>query len=380
MVSLKSFKLINEGETDDSNSVELDKEFAKSNHQQQGVFQHHYNRHQLPIFVSETTRDPLSVAAAGSLGVIALQDDNHESNNNNSLNNNNNRKNEYDNNRLKMTSSNQDSMTGNQHDTNFVMMGGSRKPQNSALVSVTLPQMNKDRSETAPTMSPAASSSSISIVVVRHDRHNQARLAHIESSSADFTHDESSVNNSLTDSVDGSQNLRTNMKISDSTPVTQSLMQTAVNGSNDKFMDSNEVFRSNLIAYAAPIKRTGRDPSDMDESRLSVNTESEHFEIVWSNLSYRIKPKWYKKFNVIDRVFSHFMPGQTVDNHSSATSTASSSAGMNDNQHQMHSSANTEAQTNVKTKSPLDPVEIFSNLNGTIKSGQMTAVLGPSGK
>lgn len=106
--------------------------------------------------------------------------------------------------------------------------------------------------------------------------------------------------------------------------------------------------------------------SDTTESSFSVHTESDHFEIVWSNLSYKIQPKWYKKFNYIDRVLTHFMPGQTVDNHSSGTSTASSSTATNDapDHGQKHSY----------------PIEIFTDLNGTIKSGQMTAVLGPSGK
>lgn len=108
-----------------------------------------------------------------------------------------------------------------------------------------------------------------------------------------------------------------------------------------------------------------------DSRTLSVVTEGEHFEIVWSNLSYRIEPKWYKKINFLDQVF------QTIDSHSSASSTASSSAGMNDNQHQMHATAQADAP---RAKTSLDPIEIFTNLNGTIKSGQMTAVLGPSGK
>lgn len=115
-----------------------------------------------------------------------------------------------------------------------------------------------------------------------------------------------------------------------------------------------------------------------------LTISEEHFEIIWSNLSYKIEPKWYKKINFIDRLFNHLMPGQTMDNHSSATSTASSSAGMNDNQHQMHTSANADRQLqqqlNLQQRLPLEHIQIFKNLNGTIKSGQMTAVLGPSGK
>lgn len=128
----------------------------------------------------------------------------------------------------------------------------------------------------------------------------------------------------------------------------------------------------------------GDSNNEFDTLYQTGYNSSEHFEIVWSDLSYKIEPKWYKKISVIDKIFSFLMPGQTPDNHSSATSTASSSAGMNDNQHQMHSSANSEQhlhqQLNLQQTFPKDHIQIFNNLNGTIKSGQMTAILGPSGK
>lgn len=122
--------------------------------------------------------------------------------------------------------------------------------------------------------------------------------------------------------------------------------------------------------------------SFVDETSLSnCSTDGEHFEIIWSNLSYKIEPKWHKRINILDRIFPF---GQSIDNVSSATSTVSSSAGMNDNQQQMHVSSHSTSQlsstSTSKPKSHVDPIEIFSDLNGCIKSGQMTAILGPSGE
>lgn len=124
------------------------------------------------------------------------------------------------------------------------------------------------------------------------------------------------------------------------------------------------------VVVAAP------DPSALElppqVHNVTPSTNSEHFEIIWSNLTYRIEPKWYKKINFLQRYF----PSHTFDTHSSANSTVSSIG------------ISVETQTpgsdisgvSPQTRSVEDPIEIFSNLNGTIKSGQVTAVLGPSGK
>lgn len=102
-------------------------------------------------------------------------------------------------------------------------------------------------------------------------------------------------------------------------------------------------------------------------------TNSEHFEIIWSNLTYRIEPKWYKKINFLQR----FFPSHTIDSHSSANSTVSSVGISVETQ---PAGSDISAASPQINRSAEDPIEIFSNLNGTIKSGQVTAVLGPSGK
>lgn len=236
--------------------------------------------------------------------------------------------------------------------------------------------------DSANTVSP--SSSSISIVVVQHGNSpNQKQTT----SDSDYAHDGSS-SQSLDDLDEAVESNGGRDMPSPSVRVPVNL--------DGNYYDTNGVSKgvlnNNLQMYQKITRGKGNGSglsgSLMDPRFPTTATTtplgSEHFEIVWSNLSYRIEPKWYKKINFLDQIFSHFLPGQTIDNHSSATSTASSSAGMNDNQHQMHASANADSHLhntlNSKHKSSLDPLEIFTNLNGTIKSGQMTAVLGPSGK
>lgn len=193
------------------------------------------------------------------------------------------------------------------------------------------------------------SGSSISIVVVQHD--NPTSSNQTSNSDEEYTQEQLSTDQSIGDVDDNDKTIKV--------PVENS------------FFNHNA---SNMSDPQLPVTMLG--------NKLYSQVEGKHFEIVWSNLSYRIEPKWYKKINVLDKVFSHFMSNQIIDNHSSATSTASSSAGINDNQQQMHNSAIPDSHntTSPKQKSSLDPIEIFTDLNGTIKSGQMTAVLGPSGK
>lgn len=74
----------------------------------------------------------------------------------------------------------------------------------------------------------------------------------------------------------------------------------------------------------------------------------DHFEIRWSNLTYEVEPKWYK---------------QSLNLFSSSAQTSSSSA---------LASVQSPAASSGKTS-------ILDSLNGSVKSGQVTAILGPSG-
>lgn len=365
MVSLKSFKLINDGETDeqpDNVYMQRHEDSTKQQlHQHQRIF-HHLDNHSIDHVTAATVAH-----SSHQAGSSTIQEDNDNLNNN------------YNNNKLKNKL--KMAATFRAQENNFVLPRQPLDPANPAVVSVTLPSNSSTTINNQSAISPTPSSSSISIVVVQHD--NNHLPSKIESSSSvdeDYTHDESSTNQSLDETSVGGE-LNTSLQLNSGQAI-QGARESLIERADTNLVDPSKVYRDNLFVYSAPLKGQPDQSPDMAESRLSVTTESEHFEIVWSNLSYRIEPKWHKKFNFIDRIFTHFMSGQTVDNHSSATSTASSSAGMNDNQHQMHTSTNADSHlnNNIKQKSSPDPIEIFTNLNGTIKSGQMTAVLGPSGK
>lgn len=365
MVSLKSFKLINEGERDEASS--------SNSHWQESINQ---NRPSFSTTTSEGTEVNIKQYAINQqssdiMSNISSREDSIENKN-------------------KKPIMSRD--TGEAHIDGSKQMSNTRASKKS-IVKVSLPDrttnnvdtnstIRQDNESDDQTVSP--STSSISIVVVNHDIQVSNRTH--TTSDEEFTQDGSS--NQSIDDLDDNEDQTNHSKINRSSekPVEQLGRRNYFNSSatENSINHSGLLNPENLQLYAETMKgNESRLPAN-NEPGMAIAMNGEHFEIVWSNLSYRIEPKWYKKINFLDRIFSHFLPGQTIDNHSSATSTASSSAGMNDNQHQMHTSTNADSHLNSslspKQKSALDSIEIFTNLNGTIKSGQMTAVLGPSGK
>lgn len=79
----------------------------------------------------------------------------------------------------------------------------------------------------------------------------------------------------------------------------------------------------------------------------SLSADGSHFEIRWNNLTYEVEPKWYQQ--------------KLWSSSSSSSQAQSSSSG------KLHSSG------------PVRKTKILNNLNGSVKSGQVTAILGPSG-
>jgi len=82
-----------------------------------------------------------------------------------------------------------------------------------------------------------------------------------------------------------------------------------------------------------------------------------HFEVRWSNLTYKVEPKWYHRLQL---------------NSSAGGGSYASSSGSSTSSTITASSARATRQEPVKKS-------ILCNLNGSVKSGQVTAVLGPSG-
>lgn len=407
MVSLKSFKLINDGETDEQidkqPGLTLDRENSRlSQYHNQQVEQ---QRNQLARTAYDLNQDHTTEAGKRSATTFyaatsVTTKHNHQERNNNTPN-----LSETINYEHLKSEENLNTITNmaapKQDDTDPVIVktNDSTMIQNkyegtmsSAVVEVTLPLNSNDpaidttynaNNVAMPNDADNVKSGiktlnhvpSISIVVVKHEgtgKNAPVEIGGEANDNVNYVNDSSSIisNEISNTSYPGDDAVQ---------PTGTESLASAGSGASSV----GQIYRQNLLAYPSNgLKKHSVPPSDTTESRLSVTTESDHFEIVWSNLSYRIEPKWYKKFNFVDRIFSHFVPGQTVDNHSSATSTASSSANMNDDQHEMHASTHSDSNSNAPTrrKSKLDPIEIFSNLNGTIKSGQMTAVLGPSGK
>lgn len=107
------------------------------------------------------------------------------------------------------------------------------------------------------------------------------------------------------------------------------------NQKHHKFHYSQQIATINEKQPSNISNNNNNNLSYMNEKHAS--SQHEHFEIRWSNLNYQVEPKWYQ---------------QTWRN---ATSSSSSS-----------------------TTTPTRNV-ILNGLNGSVKSGQVTAILGPSG-
>lgn len=114
--------------------------------------------------------------------------------------------------------------------------------------------------------------------------------------------------------------------------------------STNDLVDGNQQ-RSNKHGRYSP------DSFNASNSKLHVSDDrtkagqNSHFEIRWNNLTYQVEPKWYhKKLQVF--------------------SSSASSSSLSD-KHDLSSSTGKK--------------NILNNLNGSVKSGQVTAILGPSG-
>lgn len=91
----------------------------------------------------------------------------------------------------------------------------------------------------------------------------------------------------------------------------------------------------------------------------SVNRE--HFEIRWNNLTYQVEPKWYQQN----------WGSILSSNPSIVPATASAETGLETPR--KSSGLASSAARKKKTTT------ILNGLNGSVKSGQVTAILGPSG-
>lgn len=244
---------------------------------------------------------------------------------------------------------------------------------------------NSNNSEASPQQANASprSGSSVSIVVVNHDavtltKPPQDRLPNEAYDDEEFIM-EISASSSLGQRSNSIEQMQTDSEASSESDAARNAVIKM-----PEFASPSDLFADDTTQNMRQRKTSSAlMPIQMPDEPKA--TRPDHFEIVWSNLSYRILPKWYKKINFIANALSYFETSHSIDTNSSAVSTASSSAGMNDNQHQMHNASVNGPQqpihpSSCRQKSSQDPIEIFTNLNGTIRSGQMTAVLGPSGE
>lgn len=147
--------------------------------------------------------------------------------------------------------------------------------------------------------------------------------------------------------------------------------------SDSAFSQSQTTLESESEQSATDLHEIRRSDSTTSNKELDIKINDQNqFEIIWKNLSYRIPDKrlanFWKQTEALSSYFSsknkQKQQQQPVD-------------------HVKPSSEDYRQTQNKVGEGNLDPTPtlakprkiIFSNLNGCVKSGQLTAILGPSG-
>lgn len=91
------------------------------------------------------------------------------------------------------------------------------------------------------------------------------------------------------------------------------------------------------------------------ESTRRTYTDEDQFEIEWANLSLAVQKKWYQKISL-----SNLLRGDGGDDKN-------------------NSSSNNNSSSDLEKQALRRPKRILNSVDGRIKSGEITAVLGPSG-
>lgn len=131
-------------------------------------------------------------------------------------------------------------------------------------------------------------------------------------------------------------------------------------------LKTNDSFSNQFIIKSVePAVESQRSQTPKDEHEL--HDEQNHFKIIWRNLSYKVPDKRFARVSAyLSRQKELIWPSRNEDNQASLEEV----------------SAKNEAFDGQPMKAPVvgKPRKvIFSALNGCVKSGQLTAILGPSG-
>lgn len=130
-------------------------------------------------------------------------------------------------------------------------------------------------------------------------------------------------------------------------------------------------------------------PQPQPQQQLSLSAKptdlpKEHFEIRWTNLNYQVEPKWYQRLK--SGTFSTCDGGGGASSSLSAPSSSGSSADSTSSSDLGYGGGGTALDSKSQSgkmagggSSKARTANILNGLNGSVKSGQVTAILGPSG-
>lgn len=134
--------------------------------------------------------------------------------------------------------------------------------------------------------------------------------------------------------------------------------------SNANTQKNTQSISSDMTTMRMSSMRNHQDDGARDsvcDLKARSHPRNEHFEIRWTNLNYQVEAKWYRRG--LSRILS-----------SGAGNTSKTSIESDSNSDRTATTQSTSSTHDDPTRT-----KILDNLCGSVKSGQVTAILGPSG-
>lgn len=153
---------------------------------------------------------------------------------------------------------------------------------------------------------------------------------------------------------------------------------------------SNLLDGNNLKSVSDTDKLNYPNNGDDADDTESTTDDDTHFKIVWQNLCYRVKEKKLTKLaNKLNQIYAHYTNNKG-DHSSGEEATSQTISGQkishvyesNDGRPGGADDCHGQTSDELSMRRPIQNKQrqvIFSNLNGCVKSGELTAILGPSG-
>lgn len=148
-------------------------------------------------------------------------------------------------------------------------------------------------------------------------------------------------------------------------------------------LSTDEQSRHKIKPITTINHEDAREPGDNKKDPIHLDIDQDHFQIIWKNLSYRVPEKRFTRLAArLARHKEAFWPQEAREPNIGVDAVT----GVTQYDHAQVTVNNSNDMTDDDDRPPMKAPTIgkprkviFSNLNGCIESGQLTAILGPSG-